>query len=408
MRGVPGILAETRRRFRPLAFVAALGVALAAPAAGNRDAEQQFGDAGPEPLLAGILHEVSRQRLDSALALADRLTTEFPTFRLGHLIRGDLLLAHARPLAGMGNADSDEARVSPLREEAGKRLAAYGTKPVADQLPRQVLQISSKQRHAVLVDTRASRLYVLANDGPVPRVVADYYVSQGRGGADKRREGDLKTPIGVYHVTGFLPPERLSEFYGSGAFPINYPNDRDRRQGRTGHGIWLHGTPPDAYSRPPRASEGCVVLSNPDFESLSASIEAGVTPVVIADGIDWLPAAQWHEERNDLRAAIESWRRDWESRRVDRYLAHYAADFHADGQDRNAFAAGKRAVNLSKSWIAISLDELELFADPGAQGLIVATFRQDYRSNNLTNTMRKVQHWAKRNGRWQIVYEGSA
>lgn len=150
------------------------------------------------------------------------------------------------------------------------------------------------------------------------------------------------------------------------------------------------------------------MLANPDFESLATSIEAGTTPVVIADGVDWMPIAQWLEERDSLRATIEAWRRDWESRNVGSYLGHYAADFVADGQDRASFAAGKRAVNEGKSWIEVVIDDLQLFTDPGAEGLVVATFRQDYRSNNMTNTMRKVQHWTRRKGRWQIVYEGSA
>ena len=30
---------------------------------------------------------------------------------------------------------------------------------------------------------------------------------------------------------------------GDGAFPLNYPNEWDRRLNKTGSGIWLHGTP---------------------------------------------------------------------------------------------------------------------------------------------------------------------
>ena len=408
MRDPVAMLRATRERLRPLALVAALGVALAVPAAGDRDSELRFADAGPEPLLASVLHEVSRQRMDAAVAAAEQLTTDYPTFRLGHLIMGDLLLARSRPLTTFGNADGQDAALSALREEARMRLAAYAEKPVAEQLPRQILQLSASQRHAVLIDTSRSRLYLFANDGPAPRMVADYYVSQGRAGADKWREGDLKTPLGVYHVTNFLPPDRLTDFYGSGAFPINYPNQHDRRQGRTGHGIWLHGTPPGAYSRPPRASEGCVVLANPDFEALAASIDTGHTPVIIANGIDWLPATDWQAERDSLREAIEAWRHDWESRDTDRYLSHYAPEFRTDEQSRAAFAQSKHLINGGKTWISVSLSDLHLLANPGADDFVVASFEQDYRSNNLSNTMRKAQHWSRRQGRWQIVYEGSA
>jgi hypothetical protein len=38
----------------------------------------------------------------------------------------------------------------------------------------------------------------------------------------------------------------------------------------------------------------------------------------------------------------------------------------------------------------------------------VINFDQDYRSNNLSNVMRKRQYWVRDGGRWRILYEGSA
>ena len=95
------------------------------------------------------------------------------------------------------------------------------------------------------------------------------------------------TPVGVYHVTANLPRKKLTDFYGSGAFPINYPNEWDRRQGRNGSGIWLHGVPSAVYARPPRASDGCIVLSNPDLLSVGEHVQVGLTPVIIADLPRW-------------------------------------------------------------------------------------------------------------------------
>jgi hypothetical protein len=42
----------------------------------------------------------------------------------------------------------------------------------------------------------------------------------------------------------------------------------DARRGKTGSGIWLHGTPPDQFVRAPKATDGCVVLANPDLERM--------------------------------------------------------------------------------------------------------------------------------------------
>ena len=49
-----------------------------------------------------------------------------------------------------------------------------------------------------------------------------------------------------------------------------------------------------------------------------------------------------------------------------------------------------------------------LFPYPTQQDLVVVDFEQQYDSNNLSNRMHKRQYWQKRDGRWQIVYEGAA
>ena len=223
-------------------------------------------------------------------------------------------------------------------------------------MPRYVLQLNAEQKHALVVDSRRSRLYVYANDGGRPRLVADYYVTLGKNGIEKTREGDQKTPIGVYHVTANLPRKKLTDFYGAGAFPINYPNEWDRRQGRNGHGIWLHGVPSNVYSRPPRASDGCIVLANADLEALAPHVQIGLTPVIIADEIEWSDAAALEAERAVLAAALEQWRADWESRDTERYLAHYSRALRRGGRGLRrlggAQAQGERA---RKSWIKVAL-----------------------------------------------------
>ena len=74
----------------------------------------------------------------------------------------------------------------------------YLDAPPVDELPASLLQLAPDQVHALVIDTSRSRLYVYANDLGRPRYVTDFYISLGRYGVDKEREGDQKTPIGVY------------------------------------------------------------------------------------------------------------------------------------------------------------------------------------------------------------------
>ena len=364
----------------------------------------------PENRLSGVFQAIEANQPDVALTRVDALIRDHPNFRLAHLVRGDLLLARSRPLQTFGNVAKTvpQERIADLREEALARLHAQRERPSEDRLPRLILQLHPEQKHVLVVDSRRSRLYVFANANGRPRLVADYYVTLGKNGMEKTREGDQKTPIGVYHVTANLPRQKLTDFYGSGAFPINYPNEWDRRRGRNGHGIWLHGTPSALYSRPPRASDGCIVLSNPDLQTVGAYVQVGLTPVIIADEIEWSEASAVEAERSSLSAAFEQWRADWESRDAGRYLSHYSARFSAGGQDLAAWDAHKRAVNAGKSWVKVKTTRVSMFGYPREGEFVVVTFDQDYRSNNLANVMRKRQYWVREAGQWKILYEGAA
>jgi murein L,D-transpeptidase YafK len=366
--------------------------------------------ATPEDRLSGVYQAIEANKLDVALKRVDALIADYPNFRLAHLVRGDLLLARGRPLQTFGNVVKTvpQDRVDGLREEAFARLRAARQRPGEDRLPRYVLQLHPEQKHALVVDSRRSRLYVYANDGGKPKLIADYYVTLGKNGIDKTREGDQKTPVGVYHVTANLPRKKLTDFYGAGAFPINYPNEWDRRQGRNGHGIWLHGVPSDVYSRPPRASDGCIVLANPDLESLGQRLQIGLTPVIIANEIEWTDRAALEGERAGLAAAVEQWRADWQSRDTERYLAHYSERFASAGQKYAAWAAHKRKVNAAKAWIKVGLARVSMLRYPNERDVVVVTFEQDYRSNGLSNVMKKRQYWVKEGTRWKILYEGAA
>jgi murein L,D-transpeptidase YafK len=324
------------------------------PISASRDAEVA---------LAGIFKAIEADQLADAMIRVDALIASKPNYRLAYLIKGDLLLARAL-----------------MRPD---------------------------QKHAVVIDTRKSRLYVYANDNGRPRFVADYYMSHGRNGIDKSREGDQKTPVGVYYVTSHLPKEKLADIYGAGAFPINYPNDWDRRNGRSGHGIWLHGVPADTFARAPLASDGCVALSNADFEMMGKNIEVGSTPVIISEDVEWLSQDDWNSQRQSLLGAIEKWRRDWESRDTDAYLSHYAKNFSGDGMSLAQWAERKRKLNAAKEWIKVKLGNMDMFRYPGREEMVVVSFEQDYQSSNLSNAMKKRLYWIKEGGSWKILDEGA-
>ena len=338
--------------------------------------------------------------LKAALDEIDKVLARNPNFRLGHLIKGDLLMASAgQPVAFAAKAASANM-VAPLQDEARVRLARYLVNaPRVDYMPAALMQLAPDQTHALVVDTSRSRLFVYANDLGRPRYITDFYISLGKNGVEKQREGDQKTPIGVYTV---LPAkDGLPDFYGPKAFPLSYPNEWDKMHGRNGHGIWIHGTPSETYSRPPWATDGCVVLTNEDLARVMKYLDVSHTPVVIGESVQWLDPGRWESDRESFLGAFNRWKSDWESMDTGRYLANYSRDFQ--GLDR--WAARKKRVASGKSWIKVGVSDLSVFAYPGGRDLVMVTFEQDYRSNNMSKRTHKQQFWAREGGRWRIVHE---
>lgn len=362
-----------------------------------------------ENILINALDKIKDNKIDNALSDLEHLVKINPDFKLAQLIYADLLLAQARPITDFGNYSATPyENIAALREEARVRWQHHLAPHTKDKIPESLVQISKQQKHVVVVDLNSSRLYLFKNQEGVPQLINDFYVTIGKNGTGKYTEGDQKTPTGVYFVTGFIEPEELPDLYGDGAFPINYPNVWDVRHNRTGYGIWLHGTPSNTYSRPPRDSNGCVILSNQDLNALAPYLESGVTPVILTKAINWISKSAWKDRYQDYMKFIEQWRKDWESRNADRYLSHYATDYQGLGKDYKSWVEYKRQVNPSKKYINVKISDSSMFLYPGVPGLLVVTFEQDYKSDNFRKRFIKRQYWRKeKNGQWKIIYEGS-
>ena len=360
----------------------------------------------PDAMIAKSIQDIRSNHLDDALREVNRVISLRPDFKLAHLIKGDLLMARSRPLSGIGTVAFPTATsaqsLSGLRDEARVRLLRYIDQPDTAQLPRQILQLAPEKKYALLADASRARLYLFENVEGEPRLKADFYMTIGKNGTDNRSEGDMRTPMGIYQIARELPRKGLADLYGAGAFPIDYPNEWDRIQGRSGHGIWLHGVPSDTYSRPPRSSEGCVVVTNPDLKEISRWVQPGATPIVIAERTDWIDRVAWEKERGELLARLRSWQASWQAREADRFLGHYSGAF-LRGEGRG-WADGKRRNIVEKSWIKVELEDVSLFLYPGSN-MAYAEFTQRYSSDRLASLSRKRLYWRMEEGQWRIAME---
>ncbi|MDF1485286.1 L,D-transpeptidase family protein [Ramlibacter sp. H39-3-26] len=371
-------------------------------------------DGKAEARLLDIQQLASQGRSREALALADALVRDHPNFQLAQLVLGDLLTARTRPAPPAGKVPGDDVPALPsqaqaglqaLREEWQMRVAARHRRPPAGSLPEQFLALSPRNRHAIAVDTSRSRLYLFENTGAGLALVADYYASVGKLGIGKSTEGDLRTPLGVYFITSRLDPATLKDFYGAGALPINYPNPLDQRRGKTGSGIWLHGSPPDQFVRAPLSTDGCVALSNPDLERIVRTVEPRSTPVVIARELRWVAPASIQDERHAFEAVLDAWRSARSRGDMRQVASFYAPDFsNYRYKTLDAWLPALQAQTQALKGREIQLKDMSYLRWTDSADTMVVTFGE-VPAGARTGPVKR-QYWTRRGNQWQIFFEG--
>ena len=345
---------------------------------------------------------------NSALEQLEILTQSYPNSRSGYLLFADILAARGGLTPAidkaMGHLNRDV--VSELREQFRIRWHYWHTVRAGRQglWPAALLQLSSQQKLALYMDIPAARLIVYENDRGQLKEVDNFYASIGVSGFAKRHEGDQKTPVGVYRITGFIPGRELHERYGSGALPIDYPNELDQIYERTGDGIWIHGTAPAFVNRAPRASDGCLTLANRDFVALYRLIaDTPSVPVVIDSTPEWIGVTELQRRRDNLSRTIIRWfdaRLRSDTSLLDRMYSlpniNPSVRQRSHAQPSSHFAGLKARLRI---------EDQQLFAYPGEERLYVADL---WFSNGPKTKLGIRQYWHRStDDRWEIVKEFS-
>ena len=355
--------------------------------------------------LLQILDNMRNGNNDKALLIAENLIKDFPNFKLGKIIYADLLSSFLQKKPMLGSKSKDK-ELNDLKSEAKARINFNSIYKKEDLLPKSIIQLANNVEYAFLIELSKSRLYLIGNKSGVPDIIGDFYVSIGKEGFNKKTSGDNKTPVGVYKITSHLIDEDLPELYGDGAFPINYPNFWDKKNNKTGYGIWIHGVPRDVYSRPPLTSEGCVVTSNYTLKKLKKYVKIGVTPIILVENVEWIKRNVWHQNKKAANKFIENWRATWESLDPYAFISKHSINFNSEKHDFEKRVAHILRIIKKKTYIKVKVENMNLFYYPKEDGLIFSDFRQYYESNNFQTSSNKKLFWVKESdGEWRILFE---
>lgn len=368
-------------------------------------------DGEAEARLIEIYKLIGQAKPREALRKAESLVKDHPNFQLAQLVYGDLLAGFTRPLRAPGDVPEITASkaaaplLAELRQESLLRLRALRERPAPGTVPSQFLALSPRNRHAIAVDASRSRLYLFENTATGIRLVADYYISVGKSGIEKSVEGDLRTPVGVYFITSNLDPKSLRDFYGSGALPINYPNQLDVKRGKTGGGIWLHGTPPAQFSRAPLSTDGCVVLANPDLERIIRTVEVRSTPVVIAHSLKWVAPQTLTADSKSFESVLRGWHSAKSSGDIAKLTAWYTPDFTSYGKTLAEWTPALQTEIKQLGGRDIQLKDVSYLRWTDSTDTMVVTFGELVKGAKTGRTKR--QYWVRQGSQWKIFFEGT-
>lgn len=247
------------------------------------------------------------------------------------------------------------------------------------------------------IDKDTQTFYMFGKKSPL-EVVRKLTCATGQAQGDKTREGDKRTPEGVYFVEEKVPGKLDFELYGDRAFSLNFPNPIDRLKGKTGHGIWIHGRGRQLVSQDTR---GCVALSAQDIKSLDGQIPFG-TPVIIAKKLSWSKDTQADPTAQHLAERVRQWASDWQNKR-DRFFDYFQPEKFAQTEGVNfaQFKSHKQGIFSRQPWIHVMVDNIRVIQGPD---YFVTTFEQYYRTQDLISAVGKRFYWQKeKDGAWRIV-----
>ncbi len=154
--------------------------------------------------------------------------------------------------------------------------------PAAAAIPTPVVRPIGKADRIVVLKRKRTLLLMREET-----IIRSFRVALGRepSGA-KQRQGDFRTPEGVYRVAGFNPSS-----YFHRAILVSYPSPADVARARSmgvspGGAIMIHGLDPAIAAKWQddhwlfNWTRGCIAVTNDEIEQIWESVEVG-TPIDI-------------------------------------------------------------------------------------------------------------------------------
>jgi murein L,D-transpeptidase YafK len=288
-----------------------------------------------------------------------------------------------------------------------------GAHPVSDDSSDYMILVANKALHA---------MFVLQKDQKKNwKTVRAYFIAIGAQQGQKINAGDKRTPEGMYLIIERKERYQLSSIYGPLAYVLDYPNATDLAAGRTGQGIWIHGT---AYDTIPFETKGCLEMNNAELSELSTFLKSGkATPIFIINdsllknplnAIDTTQITLRRQEYfNSLKVTdtvfvrfVTDWQDAWESQDIDRYSNFYfQTRFNAQGMNWDGWKEKK--IKTFQLYDTINVTYSKLAVSDTTDSSAVLRFSQVYQTEKVRFQNNKQLNLEKEQGMWKITREAA-
>lgn len=267
------------------------------------------------------------------------------------------------------------------------------------RVPRDLIRIGHSNGHALLVEKKSQQLFIY--DSRLS-LVKKFNVTTGRRKGDKERNGDKKTPEGIYYFSEIKKDEALLPQYGVMAIVMNYPNVVDQRESNDGDGIWLHATDQPARAFKQFDTLGCVVALNKDVLEISKYIKLDMTPIIIEDEVSYISEASRINFEKHLKDLVYKWRDAWQNKDIEKYMALYSERFIFGNMNKKAYRAHKEKLNRRYDKIEVIVDNMSILIH---REYTIVSFFQWYRSNMFKISGMKRLYFFPENDTFKIIGE---
>ncbi|MBT4760651.1 MAG: L,D-transpeptidase family protein [Bdellovibrionaceae bacterium] len=300
--------------------------------------------------------------------------------------------------------------VSPTKlskEEKAKLPPPKPILPPNQMIPSNLIQLGKGKyfsKSAIMVDKQKRTLSLwIADENGVPTHINSFPSDHGRKEGDKIRLGDLRTPEGIYFFQEMYQGNQLNyDMYGKRAFTTNYPNYFDKKEKKTGSGIWLHSIPKTKTLY--RGSRGCVVVRNEVIDYLKSHIKLKRTPIIIENSISYLSKDDFIKSRDNFNHWLSSWTNSWSNKNIDEYMSFYSDDFKSlqKKMNKRQWRSYKTILNEKYNFISVQADEPIIFIHKDHTSV---SFIQNYQSDKIKDFGQKILHLKKDGNMYSILNE---